>query len=329
MSPRLARILSLARLALGVGLVVLLLAILDVRELGRTLASAKLGLVTLALALSMSNAFLASLRWAILLQARGRPIPLGRLVRIYFVSGFLSNFLPSSLATDGLRIFYARGYADLETLVSSMAVDRLVGFFAMAVVALATFAALPFVGVLTLGPGLSAALVGFSLLAIAAPALAFHPAVARGVRALLAPWREVRLVARLEGAFDAFVAYRDHPGALARVTGVAFLSTLRGILLFWLVALALSAGGVSILYFFLLIPIMSVVESIPVSLAGLGVHEGAIVLYFAQVGVPAEVSAGIAIVVRGLSLLGTLPGAAFYFSDRETLRPALARKEAP
>lgn len=329
MSPRAARWLSFARLVLGLALIVGLLALVDLRELGRNLASAHLGLVAVALALSMSNALLASLRWWILLRERGCHIPLGRLVRIYFVSGFLSNFLPSSMATDGLRIFYARGHTrDLKLLVSSMVLDRLVGFFAMAVIALLTLAALPWAGAIRVGAEMSWTMAAFSALALTAPVVAFHPAVSRAIHALLGRWHHRAVVAKLEGLYDTFLAYRRSPRALALVTGVAFLSTLRGIVLFWVVALALGAD-VSILYFFLLIPIMSVVESIPVSLAGLGVHEGAIVLYFSQVGVPTEVSAGIAIIVRGLSILGTLPGAVLYLLDRTALQQALARKEAP
>ncbi len=327
MSPKAARWLAFGRLALGVTLVVALVLFLDLRELGRTLASASLGLVALALVLSMSNALLASLRWWILLRERDCRIPLKTLVRMYFVSAFLSNFLPSSMATDGLRIFYARGHCrDLKTLVSSMVVDRLVGFFAMAVVALATLAVLPWVGALSLGPAVSYTLLAFSLLALAVPVVAFHPAVSGVVHRRLARAGHGTVAARLASLYEAFLAYRRSPRALAEVAALAFLSTLRGIVLFWVVARSLSSE-VSILYFFLLIPIMSVVESIPVSLAGLGVHEGAIVLYFAQFGVSTAVSAGIAIIVRGLSILGTLPGAVFYLFDRTALKQVLARRD--
>jgi hypothetical protein len=55
------------------------------------------------------------------------------------------------------------------------------------------------------------------------------------------------------------------------------------------------------------------------------VNEGAIVLYFSQLGMPTEVSASIALIVRAVSIAGTLPGGVLYLFDRTALRQALAR----
>jgi uncharacterized protein (TIRG00374 family) len=318
-----------ARLALGLVLLGAIFFVIDPRAIARTLVSAKLGFVALGLVLSASNVLLASWRWWMLLNDRGCLIPFGRLVRIYLVSGFLSNFLPSSMATDGLRIYYAAGYTrDVKLLVSSMVLDRIIGFFAMAVIALLTLAALPFVESLRIAPALSAVMLAFCAVALALPFLAFHPAVVRLVRRILLRWQHVGLVARLDSLYGSFLLYRESPRTLARVTALAFVTTLRGVLLFYVVALAFSSE-VPFLYFLLLVPFMSVVESIPISLSGLGVNEGAIVLYFAQLGMATAVSASIALVVRTLSVVSTLPGGLLYLLDRSALRQALAREEAP
>jgi hypothetical protein len=323
-----ARWLGFARLALAVALLVALFWYIGLGELVDTLASARLGYVVLALALSLLNVALASWRWLMLLRDRHCHVPFARLVRIYFVSGFLANFLPSSMATDGLRVFYAAGYTrDVNTLVSSMVLDRIIGFFAMAVIALLSFAALPLLGALQLGRAVSLSLVGFSIVALALPFVVFHPAVARLVHGILDRWRRFRIVARLAALYDSLLSYRESPRTMAKVTALAIVTTLRGVLLFFVVAKAFSSD-VSILYFLLLVPLMSVVESLPLSLAGLGVNEGAIVLYFSQVGMPTEVSASIALIVRAVSIAGTLPGGVLYLFDRTALRQALARGDS-
>lgn len=328
MSPRAARWIGVARLALAGVLLVGLLSFIDLGELVDTLAAAKLGYVALALGLSLSNVALASYRWLLLLRQRECFVPFLRLVRIYFVSGFLANFLPSSMATDGLRIFYAASYTrDVNTLVSSMVLDRIIGFFAMAIIALLSLAALPLVGALQLGASVSLALVAFSILALVLPFVVFHPGVAGVVHRVLGRWQRFRIVARLAALYDSLLSYRASPRTMGKVTALAIVTTLRGVLLFFFVAKAFSSD-VSILYFLLLVPLMSVVESLPLSLAGLGVHEGAIVLYFSQVGMPTEVSASIALIVRAVSIASTLPGGVLYLFDRSALRQALARGDA-
>jgi uncharacterized membrane protein YbhN (UPF0104 family) len=59
---------------------------------------------------------------------------------------------------------------------------------------------------------------------------------------------------------------------------------------------------VSIWYYFLFVPITSIVTLLPVSFAGLGVREGAYVFLFTQAGMPQETALSLSLLVYVVSI---------------------------
>jgi uncharacterized membrane protein YbhN (UPF0104 family) len=79
----------------------------------------------------------------------------------------------------------------------------------------------------------------------------------------------------------------------------------------YLIALALGVH-LSIWYFLLFIPIISLVTLVPISFSGLGVREGAYVYLFSQVGVEALSAVSMSLGFYGLRLIGGLIGGVIY-----------------
>ena len=70
--------------------------------------------------------FLMSYRWNILLAAKNISIPFLQIVKICFVGAFSGNFLPSSIAPDAVRVYFASKYSSNTTdIVSSVFIDRI------------------------------------------------------------------------------------------------------------------------------------------------------------------------------------------------------------
>ena len=61
------------------------------------------------------------------------------------------------------------------------------------------------------------------------------------------------------------------------------------------------------MYFVIFIPIMFVITLIPVSIGGLGVREGVLVVLFSSVGAPAEISIGAGLVSQVLQIFVAAP----------------------
>ena len=85
------------------------------------------------------------------------------------------------------------------------------------------------------------------------------------------------------------------------------VSIIIGILATYFTAQAFSID-VSIIYFFLFVPIISFLSLLPISANGIGVAEGSFVFFFDQVGVSTSEALLLALAMRVLMILVTLPG---------------------
>lgn len=87
----------------------------------------------LVLGLSLVSRLAVTGRWSALLRLSGIDIPIRQIVRINFAGLFASNFLPTSVGGDLVRLAWmGRLSAKRAEYASSIAVDRLVGLAGMA-----------------------------------------------------------------------------------------------------------------------------------------------------------------------------------------------------
>jgi uncharacterized protein (TIRG00374 family) len=89
--------------------------------------------------------------------------------------------------------------------------------------------------------------------------------------------------------------------AVGKTLGVSLVFNILLITMNYLLGLSLGAR-VSIWYYFLFVPITSIVTILPVSFAGLGVREGAYVLLFIQAGMPRETALSLSLLVYVISI---------------------------
>jgi uncharacterized protein (TIRG00374 family) len=310
---------------IGFGLLAIYLLIrtgaLEPELLGRAIARHPLLYVaSFALYVSLLQ-FMACGRWYWLLRSAGVPIRLRTTVRLHMMGLFFSGFLPGGTGGDLVKGYYlmkgrtkAEGAAALGTLV----VDRIVGLFGLiGVAAIATLASIP---VWRDAPLLAAQ--STFILAIALGALV----VTLGY---LSPWnplaflfktgagKQKGFLAELAGALTAF---RKTPGvflgAIAISMGVHFCL----IVIYALCARALDVDLPFRLHAYVG-PVLTFVNGIPISPAGLGVGEAAGRVLYKAVGAT-HGQAEIPALVHTLGLLTALICApAYFFRRRRARRP--------
>lgn len=258
---------------------------------------------------------LGSLRWKVLLEAHRIRLPFPRILQLFFIGLFFNNFLPSLTGGDIIRAYYVSQETSRRAeAVMTIIVDRGMGWLTLFLLGAGA-------GLLNLkqaeirGPVLTVLLIfAISLILIFS---AFQRKILEKVsptgRESLKPSRLRKLIGKLHRAF---YFYKSCPGVLAQAFFLSlFLQTLI-IVINYYIALGLGVRNIGISYFFLFIPIIAAISSIPISLAGWGVGEMAYKEYFSYVGLAGGISVSISLTMRLMLLVWSLIGLPLYLLHR-------------
>jgi glycosyltransferase 2 family protein len=275
----------------------------DILGVLRTISPAWLAV---AFSLHAVGILASAYRWQILARAQGDEIPLGFLMKSYLVGTFFSNFLPSSYGGDIVRIWDGSRYS--RSLVKSSAivvVERATGIIVLFLFAL--LASLFRLDMANEVPVVWAALV-LGLAGLAAVALFFTPAAERLIRRLPGG----RLAGALKEKVLAFRAvvleYRNHKGPFLRASLWALVLQANVVLYFFLIGRAFRLE-IAFTDYFIFVPIVLLVQAIPVTINGLGLREGSTIEIFDFYGIPAGTAVAFSLVDVAFRLvLGAVGG---------------------
>jgi uncharacterized protein (TIRG00374 family) len=307
LKTRLARV--ALQVALSVGLIAAVLWQADLHRIGNALRDTSPAWFGAAIGINIVATAIMSLRWYLLLRARGRRDPgLWWLFETYSIALLLGQILPTAVGGDAVRaIDLSRRTGARAEAVSSVLVDRVVGLAALGV--LAACGALA--GGTGIGRGTAIALGLGVVLATALAAVALFSLRLRPLLRRFAPLaRRLRLEAPLRALYHALHAYRGHPGALALVFVLGVIAQGMRAISIWFLAqgMDLGLGFASLL---VLCPILFLVTIVPVSLNGIGLREATfvVVLRGADVGREDAFALGLAFFAVGV-ITGALGGLA-------------------
>ena len=300
------------RLGIAGFILLVLLKMVDFHYLGVTLASVKPQLVVAGLSIMLLNYCLKTYRWALILWVRRPDISFGRLARFNFVSIFLGSFLLSSVSADIARVYYVSQHtADPRAAISSIFADRIIGTFSLAIVTIAAFLVLLETELFPIGSILSYGIAAFLLLTLGLPFTLRSRAVLHGITRLFERLAGRRLFAGVQDMSDHLRSYGSAAAVMIKVLLISFVNLFIAVLEFYFIAKGFSAQ-ISIGYFFVFIPLVIFLATLPVSIGGMGLVEAGLVFFFSKVGMPLEMCFGTALVYRALQLTCMLPGAALY-----------------
>ena len=270
--------------------------------------------LVLAAALTLAGFALSTLRWHAVLRAMGmHPTPLRRLFGHYVAGQFVSNVLPTTIGGDVVRVSrLAQDGDDTADAFASVVIERLTGWLVLPVITIVGFLVNP--GLRELGTATTIALaIAFGTLALLVAILvaANHPRLL-GRFAERDGWR------RFAGAVHTGIArLRRRPVAAAWVVGAGLLY--QGVMVLAATAAAMALGmddvGITVLAAFL--PAVLISQVLPIGISGIGVREGAFVLFLTPLGVPTEQAIALGLLLYALTLGMSLIGApAFAIGSR-------------
>ena len=315
--PRPARAAFLVKLAISGLLLGVLFWRVDRAAFLRSLQTLPLPLLVECAGLYALGYVLSIIRWRRLLRAEGIRLGLWRLGLVYFEGAFFNLFLPTVIGGDIVRGYFiykiTRGH---DASLASILVDRLTGFAALMLIAVAALA---------LGYGvLNDPQVAFAILAvvvcfIGAMLVLLNRWLTTRASGLLGVIGLARFEAKLQGLVDALQRYRRHHRALAQAFALSLLIQALIIVTYYWIGVGLNLG-IPLLYFFLFVPLITAIAMLPVSVAGLGVREGGVIYFFGKVGVDAATALGMSLLWFSLTLFVSLLGGLAFLIDAHTAK---------
>ncbi|MBN1273549.1 MAG: flippase-like domain-containing protein [Candidatus Aminicenantes bacterium] len=226
--------------------------------------------ILLSFSLHAIGLLISAVRWKILIQAQGDSVPLAYLAQSYLVGTFFNNFLPTRFGGDAVRIWDGSRYS--RSLLGSTAVvliERLTGIIILLFFSLA--ASLLRLDMARRVPVIWVSLA-VGLFGLACIGLFFLPPGEK----LLSLLPEKGWMAKLRLKINEFrktgLVYKEKKAAFLKALFWAFLLQVNVIVHYYLVGIAL---GLAIPFsdYFIFIPIVLIILTIPITLGGHGARE--------------------------------------------------------
>ncbi len=307
---------------IGVSLVLLgyLLVTTDLESLLARVRAGDMLLLVMAVLLYTGMIVLSMWRWRVLISAQGYPAPLRHLSASYLVATFFNNFLPSNIGGDLIRVKDSSKLTGSKTAsLVIIAVDRILGFGALyALAALAYLVGGPAVRHLA---GARVALLGLGLLFAVLSYVYLRPGTARALMGRTGlsglPWARERFEV-MQGAVH---VYRQDLGSVLGAFGASLALQTLFIYYYYSIAQALRIP-LSLPACFLMVPLCTLVQTVPISFNGWGIRESVFIFYFSQLGLPRDSALAFSLVGAGLMVLLSLSGAVVWTARGPLETPA-------
>jgi uncharacterized protein (TIRG00374 family) len=244
------------------------------------------------------------------------------------VAVFFNNFLPSTIGGDAMRMYDSwRSGSSRSQAVAAVVMDRFMGLSALLVFAVV---ALVFGNHGSVYDSKVASIVTVMACAVVLVLLfvMFLPISFADRLEVLAGRLPMRLSKLSNAVTRSLRAFRNQRPALVLALVFSFLLQANVVLYHWIVASALGLS-VSLMAFFLIVPIAIVIMMIPVSINGIGVREGLFVLLLGVHGVPQAEGLAYAWVIYVLLLLQGLIGGIVFAFRRDVSKSSSAMASQP
>jgi glycosyltransferase 2 family protein len=270
------RLFLVAKILVSVGLIAWLFATTERSELLDAFTQANPLVMAGSVVLLLILALVQTARWRIVARSLGLLFPFGPALFIVLIGTFFNQVLPSSIGGDAVRVWRLnRSGVSLSKSLNSVVLDRLVALLGVAVIT-AGATTLLFRWVAEPGRRLALILVEVAIFAVLACVMFLD-------RLRLPSFLELNRGIRFTLARDSrrlFLAPRFILPALALSLAIHFGVSF----VVWLLAGTVGAD-VALYECLFLVPAVILLAMLPVSVAGWGVREGAMIVALGAVGV--------------------------------------------
>ncbi|HEV7821899.1 MAG TPA: lysylphosphatidylglycerol synthase transmembrane domain-containing protein [Burkholderiales bacterium] len=309
----------LVKIAISVVLIAIVLRAFDVRGVLAHFAKVDIATLCIAVALALSITLLHTLRWLTVISANGSTLGFKTALQVVLIGHFFNQALPSSVGGDAVRVWCAyRAGLSFGAAANTVIIDRAITLFSLL---LLSAAGLPWLFEIVNDPVARWALSTV----ICAGVAGFCAFLAlKRLPAVVTKWRAVRALLAL-AALARKVIF--NPRFALPAILLSILSFIGFAVIVYVLARAMQLD-IRLLDCILLVPPVIVVTVLPISIAGWGVREGAMVVAFGFINVPASAAFAVS-VLFGLTLAAaSLPGSLIWWLSGYSVRNVSADNAA-
>lgn len=304
------KILLILKVMVSVGLIWFLVHSIDLGDAKARVMAADIRYFLAAFVMMTLQMGIAGARWWAVARALGKPLPLMEMTRLFYIGVFFSQALPSSVGGDPIRMYMA--YKDgmpLSKAINGVMLERVVTVLALVlIVAVVQPFFLPrlqpdarSMTVLAIAALAAGGIAGTILLMVLdrVPARLNRFKIVRGLGHLAADTRAVFL----------------SPGHAAHSLAWGVLSQVNVSFCVFLLAAGLD---IPVTFFdcAVLMPPVILVTTLPISIAGWGVREGAMAWAFGLIGIPHDASVVLSVMVGVLGIVVAIPAGIIWLVSR-------------
>jgi len=240
-------------------------------------------------------------------------LTIGKLFGIYCIGLFFNLTFPTVVGGDVVKMYYAgkpsKSYA--QSFAATF-LDRDAGMFAMMIIA--CFAIL-FYPVFVPGIGVSLIVWGAFAAFVIGNVGIFSQYFHRLLTGLLRRFRMSKIAKKVDTISNAFQIMGKHKALLLGSLVISFFNQLLVIGVTWIMAIGLHIH-VSIFYFLIFVPVITLISMIPVSLNGMGLREYGFLSLFGAIGVSPASCIALGVLSSIVIILSSIPGGIVYIFFR-------------
>jgi uncharacterized membrane protein YbhN (UPF0104 family) len=288
------------------GLILALATRFDLGQAAELISHANLPLIAATTLVFLIANFVVGWRWQFILSAEAPSPGSATLLKIVFVGLFFNQVLPTGVGGDAVRAWRcSRVGIALGAAIRSILLDRACGYLVLVVlyaVALPTL--------LHILPDARERSAVLAVLAVGLLGLLALVSLDRLPRPIL----RLRLMAPFAELSRAGRRLFTNPRQCSTVLGLSVITIALTILGFKFVGDAIGSR-LSFGSWMMIVPPVTLIQLVPVSLAGWGVREAALVVALGSFGVPAEAALAISILVGLCMIVVGLPGGLIWLAD--------------
>jgi uncharacterized membrane protein YbhN (UPF0104 family) len=309
----------LLKIAISLALIVIVLRAFDVKGVVTHFAKVDATTLLLVIAIALSIALLHTARWLAVINANGSRISFRNALQMVLIGHFFNQALPSSVGGDAVRIWCAyRAGLSFGAAASTVIIDRAVTLFSLLLLAAA---GLPWLFDIVTDPAARWALSSVLFAGIAG--FGAFLALTR-LPQMMAGWRAVRALLSLAALGRKVMFNARYALSTTLLSALSFIGF--AVIVYFL-ADAMQIE-VTLRHCVLLVPPVILVSVLPISIAGWGVREGAMVIAFGFINVAASAAFAVS-VLFGLTLAAaSLPGSLLWWLSGYSVKSVAAEANA-
>lgn len=284
------------------------------------LSNIKMIYLASAIAMHVAGIWLSTYRWQILLKTQNIIIPQGFLISSFLIGSFFNNILPTSIGGDIFRAIDISKKAEVTIgkSASVILIDRFSGIITAAIYAVIAL----FLGFATVGKTSYIIPVSiFFVLCIIIGFLVLNPSILRLDKLINRVKFLSKIREKLHEIYNTFQSFKKYKLALVEAMLFSFALQLAVIASYYFAAKSVNIE-LSFASFIFIVPIVSIISFLPISIGGAGLRENSTVLLMVALGAAKSQSTVCSLIIFAIIMGMGIIGAIVYI-----IRPFILRQK--